>query len=158
MFVCLFVLHAFGHGTTKCNEILYTIPFRPEEGHRIVFDQKFLLERGVFHTLVGFTTLYAFFRKFFRMILSIFYLSIYISTVVCLSVWPRTPPTFVDRFSWKRYQIVANFSAVAANMFFFKFRPPTHSPTRMRIYGRILAKLVPKFCKFFENVYYVISG
>ena len=30
--VCLFVRYAFGHGTSKCNEILQGIPFRPEEG------------------------------------------------------------------------------------------------------------------------------
>ena len=48
--VCLFVRYAFGQGTTKCNEILHTIPFRPEEGHRIVFDRKFLLQ-GVFSLL-----------------------------------------------------------------------------------------------------------
>ena len=34
--VCLFVLHAFGHGTSKCTEILHRISFRPEEGHRAV--------------------------------------------------------------------------------------------------------------------------
>ena len=68
LFVCLFVLYAFGHGTTKCNEILHTIPFRPEEGHRIVFDPKFLPEGGVSLTIVGFTTVNAFFREFVRMI------------------------------------------------------------------------------------------
>ena len=30
--VCLFARYAFGHGTTKCNEIWQGIPFRPEEG------------------------------------------------------------------------------------------------------------------------------
>jgi len=30
--VCLFVLHAFGHGTSKCNETLQGIPFGPGEG------------------------------------------------------------------------------------------------------------------------------
>ena len=35
--VCLSDLHAFGHGTTKWNEILRTILFRPEEGHDGVF-------------------------------------------------------------------------------------------------------------------------
>src|SRR6478672_4576021 len=32
MSVCLSVRYAFGHGTTKCNEIWQGIPFRPEEG------------------------------------------------------------------------------------------------------------------------------
>ena len=48
MFVCLFVLYAFGHGTTKCNEILHRIPFRPGEGHRVVFDPKFSPQGGVY--------------------------------------------------------------------------------------------------------------
>jgi len=64
----LSVLHAFGHGTTKCNEILHTIPIRPGEGHRIVFEPKFLLEGGVSLTIVGFTTVNAFFREYVRMI------------------------------------------------------------------------------------------
>jgi len=68
MFVCLFVLYAFGHGTSKCNEILHTIPFRPEEGHRIVFDPKLLPEGGVSPTIVGFTTENAVSREFVRMI------------------------------------------------------------------------------------------
>ena len=37
VFVCLFVLHTFGHGTSKCNEILHRIPFCPEEGQDGVF-------------------------------------------------------------------------------------------------------------------------
>ena len=44
---CLSVRYAFGHGTSKCNEILHGIPFRPEEGHRVVFDPKFSTQ-GVF--------------------------------------------------------------------------------------------------------------
>ncbi len=32
MFVCVFVIDAFGHDTTKCNEIWQGIPFRPGEG------------------------------------------------------------------------------------------------------------------------------
>jgi hypothetical protein len=39
--VCLFVIHAFGHDTTKCNEILQAIPFQPGEGRRVVFNPKF---------------------------------------------------------------------------------------------------------------------
>ena len=46
--VCLSVLYAFGHGTTKCNEILHTIPFRPGEGYRVVFDPKFSSQGGVY--------------------------------------------------------------------------------------------------------------
>ena len=48
LFVCLFVLYAFGHGTTKCNEILHRIPFRPGEGYRVVFDPKFSPQGGVY--------------------------------------------------------------------------------------------------------------
>ena len=38
---CLSVLYALGHGTTKYNEILQEIPFRPEKGRQVVFDPKF---------------------------------------------------------------------------------------------------------------------
>ena len=48
LFVCLFVLYAFGHGTSKCNEILHRIPFRPGEGYRVVFDPKFSPQGGVY--------------------------------------------------------------------------------------------------------------
>ena len=51
---------------TECNEILHAIPFRPEEGHRIVFDRKFLLQRGVFLTIVRFTTVNPFFGEVVR--------------------------------------------------------------------------------------------
>ncbi len=47
MFVCLSVLYSFGHGTSKCNEILYRTPFRPGEGYRVVFDPKFSPQGGV---------------------------------------------------------------------------------------------------------------
>jgi len=33
LFVCLSVLHAFGHGTNKCDEALQGIRFQPGEGH-----------------------------------------------------------------------------------------------------------------------------
>ena len=47
---------------------MHTIPFRPEEGHRIVFEPKFLPEGGVSLTIVGFTTVNAVSREFVRMI------------------------------------------------------------------------------------------
>jgi hypothetical protein len=42
----VFVRYAFEHGTSKCNEILQGIPFRPGEGRRILFDPKFPSEGG----------------------------------------------------------------------------------------------------------------
>jgi hypothetical protein len=60
MSVCLFVLHALGHGATQCNKILLIIPFRPEEGHRIVFDPT-ILQEGAFFTIFGFTTVNGFY-------------------------------------------------------------------------------------------------
>ena len=50
MFV-VFVIYAFGHGTTKCNETLQAIPFRPGEGRRVVFDPKFS-PQGMFGPLL----------------------------------------------------------------------------------------------------------
>jgi hypothetical protein len=47
LFVCLFVRYAFEHGTSKCNEILQGIPFRPGEGRRIIFDPKFPSQGGL---------------------------------------------------------------------------------------------------------------
>src|SRR5690349_7522867 len=46
MFVCFFVIYAFEHDTTKCNDILQGIPFRPEKGRRIVFNSKFPHQGG----------------------------------------------------------------------------------------------------------------
>ncbi len=46
MFVCVFVIYAFGHGTTKCNEIWQGTPFRPTEGRSIVFNAKFSHQEG----------------------------------------------------------------------------------------------------------------
>ncbi len=43
----MFVIYAFGHGTTKCNEIWQGIPFRPAEGRRVVFNAKFSHQGGV---------------------------------------------------------------------------------------------------------------
>ena len=48
LFVCLSILYAFGHDTSKCNEILHRIPFRPGEGYRVVFDPKFSHQGGVY--------------------------------------------------------------------------------------------------------------
>lgn len=41
---------------------------------------------------------------------------------VCLFIWPRTTPIFVDRFSWKKYQNFVNFSGKAVMWFSFKVR------------------------------------
>ena len=41
LFVCVFVIYAFGHGMRECNQTLQGIPFRPGEGRRVVFDPKF---------------------------------------------------------------------------------------------------------------------
>ena len=42
-FVCLSVLYAFGHGTSKCNQILQSILFCSERGQGLHFVSKFLL-------------------------------------------------------------------------------------------------------------------
>jgi len=67
--VCLFVRYAFEHGTSKCNEILQGIPFRPGEGRRILFHPKFPSEGGEgLPLLCWITTVNAFSREFVRMI------------------------------------------------------------------------------------------
>ena len=63
MFICLSVLYAFGHGTTKCNEILQEILFRPEKGYRIVFDSKFSTQGDIWTPLCWITTVNAFSRE-----------------------------------------------------------------------------------------------
>jgi hypothetical protein len=56
--VCLFIIYAFGHDMTKCNEILQAIPFRPGEGRRVVFNPKFSPQGGVCPPpIVRFTTI-----------------------------------------------------------------------------------------------------
>jgi hypothetical protein len=64
VFVCLCVIYAFGHDTTKCNEILDAISFRPEEGRRVVFNPKFSHGGDLPPPIVGFTTESAFSREF----------------------------------------------------------------------------------------------
>ena len=70
MSVRLSVIYAFGQSMTKCSEILQRIPFRPGEGHRIVFDPKFSPEGGVCPSYCWITTVSAFFRKSVRVIVS----------------------------------------------------------------------------------------
>jgi hypothetical protein len=38
--VCLFVLHAFGHGATKCDQTFQESSSHPEEGQQLLFTQK----------------------------------------------------------------------------------------------------------------------
>jgi hypothetical protein len=40
LFVCLSVRYAFRHRTSKCNQTLQGILFRPEEGQRLLFIKK----------------------------------------------------------------------------------------------------------------------
>jgi hypothetical protein len=44
--VCVFVIYAFGHDTSKCNETLQGILFRPGEGRKVVSNPKFSPQGG----------------------------------------------------------------------------------------------------------------
>ncbi len=58
--VCLFVIHAFGHDTIKCNEILQAISFRPGGSRRVVFNLKFSSQGYLPPPIVEFTTINTF--------------------------------------------------------------------------------------------------
>jgi hypothetical protein len=64
--VCLCVIYAFGHGTSKYNKTLQGISFRPGKGRRVVFDRKYSPGEGgagIAPPIFGFTTVNAFSRS-----------------------------------------------------------------------------------------------